>query len=239
MPDPLRSLPEDPPDWRDRLAVAASGVASSRFRLIVAVLVAAAAVVAVTVSLMRPPPPPAQLVLPAAVPAPAAGSDPSPASSPPLITVHAAGAVLRPGVYVVPEASRVADVITAAGGPSPDADLDQMNLAAKVADGDRVGVARKGDPAVAGVGPAGVSGTGPTASGAAASGATASNGPVDLNRANADQLDALPGVGPATAAAIVSYRASHGRFRSVGELLEVRGIGPAKLDVLRPLVKVQ
>jgi competence protein ComEA len=77
----------------------------------------------------------------------------------------------------------------------------------------------------------------PAAGGAGAPAGTAA-GPVDLNTATAEQLEALPGVGPATSKAILAYRASHGRFRSVTELLEVPGIGPAKLEALRPLVKV-
>jgi len=138
------------------------------------------------------------------------------------IVVHAAGAVARPGVYKVPGGSRVNDVVTAAGGPAVDADLDQLDLAAKVSDGDRVYVPRRGEsvPAVAG-GPAGTT------------------GPLDLNRATVEQLDGLPGVGPATAQAIVDWRTKHGRFRSVQDLLDVPGIGPAKLDRIRSLVIVR
>ena len=124
----------------------------------------------------------------------------------------------------------MADVVEAAGGPSPDADLDQLNLAAKVGDGDRVYVPRRGEALPA---QASTPGAGPVAAGG-----PAGAGPVDLNTATAEQLEALPGVGPATAAAILDYRREHGRFRSVDELLDVRGIGEAKLAALRPKVRV-
>ena len=131
----------------------------------------------------------------------------------------------RPGVYRVRPGGRVVDVVDAAGGPGPDADLDQVNLAARVADGDRVYVPRRGEAPPAGAGAGGPGGS-PAA------------GPVDLNTATLEQLDALPGVGPATAQAILDHRAEHGRFAAVDELLEVRGIGDAKLAALRSKVKV-
>ena len=142
------------------------------------------------------------------------------------IYVHVAGAVLRPGLYRLGGDARVADAIDAAGGPAPEADLDAVNLAARVADGERTYISRHGE-----VPPALVS--------ASAGSAGASQGPIDLNAATAEQLDALPGVGPATAEAIVAYRSEKGRFRSVEELLEVRGIGEAKLASIRPKVTVR
>ena len=144
-----------------------------------------------------------------------------------VIVVDAEGAVARPGVYEVKPGARVNDVIAAAGGPTADADLNRVNRAAKVPDGDRVYVLRKGEAADAGMASPGGSATGPTQPAI-----------IDLNTATVAQLDALPGVGPATAQAIVDYRTQHGRFRSVDELLEVRGIGEAKLAQLRPHVRV-
>jgi competence protein ComEA len=140
--------------------------------------------------------------------------------------VAAAGAVVSPGLYKLSAGSRVADVLNAAGGPTPDADVDQLNLAMKVSDGDRVYVPRKGEtpPPAAGV-----------VGGATGSAADA---PVNLNTATLEQLDGLPGVGPATAQAILDYRKQHGRFRSVQDLLQVGGIGPSKLEKLRQRVKV-
>ena len=175
---------------------------------------------------------------PAASPSP---TGPDPPGSPPsaaTVTVHAAGAVVSPGIYTVPPSARVADVITAAGGSLPEADLDRVNLAERVADGERVYVPRRGEPDPAG---GGASGTGASLAGTgAASGGTGPTAaaPLDLNTATADQLDTLPGVGPATAQAIITYRTRHGRFRSVTELLEVPGIGPAKLEAVRALVRV-
>jgi len=155
-----------------------------------------------------------------------------------LTTVHAAGAVASPGVYALPAGARVADLLLAAGGALPDADLDRLNLAAKVGDGERVYVLRRGESPEAGAAAAPSAGGGGAAGTGTAVGAGAPASPIDLNTATADQLDTLPGVGPATAQAIITYRTRHGRFRSVNELLEVPGIGPAKLEAVRSLVKV-
>ena len=162
------------------------------------------------------------------------GAGGPPGSSPPGIFVHAAGAVAAPGVHRVASDARVADLIVAAGGLAADADPDRINLAAPVRDGERVYVPRRGEPAV----PEVVAGQpdGPDDGGSGAPTTTAA--PVDLNRADADELDALPGVGPATAAAIITHRTEHGPFASVDELQEVAGIGPAKLARLRDLVRV-
>jgi len=143
-------------------------------------------------------------------------------------------------VYRLAADARVDDLVRAAGGLTPDADPDRVNLAAPVADGDRVWVPRRGEtevpPVIAGSGSS-TSGGGP-GPGKASPGVEATPEVVDLNTATADQLDTLPGVGPATAQAILSYRDEHGRFGSVDELEEVRGIGEAKLEQLRPLVRV-
>jgi competence protein ComEA len=159
---------------------------------------------------------------------------PAVSAAPAVIVVHAAGAVVRPGLHELPAGARVADLLDAAGGPSPDADPDRLNLAAPLADGQRLYVPRVGETAPAVVGPDG--------SGAGGSGSSDPGGgpaaPVDLNVATVDQLDELPGVGPATATAIVEHRSRNGAFTSVDDLLDVRGIGPAKLEALRDLVTV-
>ncbi len=125
----------------------------------------------------------------------------------------------------------MADAVIAAGGTAAEADVEQINLAARLSDGERIYVPKKGEapPALA---------ASPAPAGGATKAGGAPAGPVDLNTATAEQLEALPGVGPATSKAILAYRSSHGRFRSVTELLEVPGIGPTKLEALRPLVKV-
>ena len=153
------------------------------------------------------------------------------------VFVHVAGAVSSPGVVELPSGSRVVDAVRAAGGLRPDADPDRVNLAAELVDGQRIVIPALGQEVPAEVVPTGSSpaGGGPSSSGGGTGGAS---GPVDLNTATAEQLDSLPGVGPATAAAILSHREQHGPFRSVEDLIEVRGIGEAKLDGLRDLVTV-
>ncbi|MGQ0521271.1 MAG: helix-hairpin-helix domain-containing protein [Actinomycetota bacterium] len=223
-------MPDTPASWRERLA--ALPAPSSPPRLVAAGLAAAGVAVALAVAVVavRGAPPTPEMTLPMAAgaggpstteaaggAAPATGAGAGTAAT----YVHVAGAVARPGVYRVRSGGRVTDVVDAAGGPAPDADVDQLNLAAKVADGERVYVPRRGETVPA-----------------AGAGAGAPAGPLDLNTATTDQLDALPGVGPATAQAIVDWRTEHGRFTRVQDLLEVRGIGEAKLAALRSRVRV-
>ncbi|WP_436792709.1 helix-hairpin-helix domain-containing protein [Actinospongicola halichondriae] len=137
------------------------------------------------------------------------------------VVVHVAGAVVAPGVQRLPAGSRVIDAVDAAGGLLPDADAGRVNLAAELADGTQVYVPAVGEAAP----PIGAGGTD-------------SSGPIDLNIADATALETLPGVGPATAAAILDHRERNGPFVSVDGLLEVRGIGEAKLAQLRDLVRV-
>lgn len=142
------------------------------------------------------------------------------------IMVHVAGHVYSPGVYALDAGQRIVDAIRAAGGAEPIADLNSVNLALLVSDGDQVYVPAVGEvhhaPAVGRIGTAsaGESGT----------------FPVNINSATAADLDALPGVGPSTAAAIVSFRDQFGPFASTSDLLEVPGIGPAKFEAIKSLV---
>lgn len=156
-------------------------------------------------------------------------------AAPISIVVHVAGAVVVPGVYSVAANARVVDAVEAAGGTTADARPDAINLAAPLHDGDRVYLPTVAEaPAV----PAGVSAAPAGAKTAGGAAPSDSEAPLDLNTATAEQLDVLPGVGPSTAAAIISHREANGPFSSVDGLDEVRGIGPAKLESLRPLVTV-
>ena len=151
------------------------------------------------------------------------------AAAPTRVVVDVVGAVRRPGLYRLAQGARVADAVARAGGSTRKADLSLVNLAALVSDGEQVVVPRRG----AGVTAAGGAGGGV----AGASGASGiPMGPVHLNGATVEQLDALPGIGPVTAQKIVDYRQKHGAFTSVDELDAVSGIGPARLDQLRDLV---
>jgi competence protein ComEA len=140
------------------------------------------------------------------------------------VVVHVAGAVRAPGVYRMRSGARVDDAVRKAGGPLPRADLTQVNLAAKVEDGRQILVPRRVAAAAAPTG------------GAATT--TQPGIPLNLNTATLEQLDTLPGVGPATAQKIIDYREQHGGFGSVEELGEVPGIGDVRLASLRDQVRV-
>jgi competence protein ComEA len=152
------------------------------------------------------------------------------------IVVDVVGAVRAPGVVSLRGDARVVDAIRAAGGPSAGADLVRLNLAAKVADGARVAVPRLGEPPPA-VDPSAVTG-GATPGDATARASGAAAGPINVNTATADELEALPGIGPTLAAAIVQERDRNGPFRSVDELTRVPGIGEGRLAQLHDLVTV-
>lgn len=179
------------------------------------------------------PPPTGDAPSPSTVPAVSTGS-----TEPGWIVVHVAGAVVDPGVYELPLGARVGEAIGSAGGASVDADLDVVNLAQVVADGQRLFV-----PVAGSVDHSTMPVLTPPAGGGAGSLATATDAstpaaPVDLNRASAAELERLPGVGPATAAAIVDDRTRNGPFVTVDDLERVPGVGPAKLAALRELVTV-
>jgi competence protein ComEA len=151
--------------------------------------------------------------------------------------LHVAGAVARPGIVELAPGSRINDAIAAAGGGSPTADLDRLNLAAVVVDGQKVYVPRQGEPLPADSAGAPLG----EASGGAGAGEAASpalSGKTNLNSAGLEELGALPKVGPVLAQRIVDWRKEHGPFNSIEELDAVDGVGPKMLETLLPLVSV-
>jgi competence protein ComEA len=149
--------------------------------------------------------------------APDDNSSMAPASA--VIYVHILGQVVRPGLYELPDGARAVDAVAAAGGFTEQADAAGLNLARFVSDGEQIVVPAIGEATTAAPGVSG-------------------DGRVNLNTADAATLDMLPGVGPATAEKILAWREEHGRFESVEDLLDVGGIGEAKLDAIRDLVTV-
>jgi competence protein ComEA len=146
----------------------------------------------------------------------------APASAGKPVVVDVVGAVRSPGLYRLTEGARVADALARAGGTTPKAQLELVNLAAPISDGEQIVVPRRGAPAPAAAGTGSANGV--------------PSGPVHLNTATLEQLDALPGVGPVTAQKILDYRQEHGAFGSVDELDAIPGIGQARLEQLRDLV---
>jgi competence protein ComEA len=159
----------------------------------------------------------AATVTTSSTPAPAGSGLPSAG-----VYVHVAGAVRTAGLYRLEVGDRVADAIARAGGFADDAARDGVNLARTVTDGEQILVP--------------VMGAEPTA--AAASGGTTGSGPLDLNTATREQLDALPRIGPALADRILAWREENGRFTSIDDLGSVPGIGDKMLASLRDLVRV-
>jgi len=159
---------------------------------------------------------------------------------PPPLVVSVIGLVNTPSLVTLPSGARVADALDAAGGALDSADVVGLNMARRLADGEQIVVgvgAPPGRPVEMGssiLSDPGVSSTGPSS----AENPSGSKMLIDLNSATADEFDGLPGVGPVTAAAILTWREANGRFRSVDQLGAVDGIGPARLDKLRDHVRV-
>jgi competence protein ComEA len=260
--------PEPPRSWRDQVSAFAESLDLSPRRLVVGlVAVAVAALLAWRLLAPADPAPELELPYASAssgaaegaggeaaggpsssagaagssIPGSTAGATPAASGStvPTEVVVHVAGAVRSPGVQHLPGGARVVDAVDAAGGANPDADLARINLAAPLQDGQQIYVPRVGEtPPTPVGGSGGTSSSVSGGSGSSSSTGSATGQPVNINTASADELDTLPGVGPTTAEAIIAYREQNGPFTSVDQLLDVRGIGDAKLEQLRNLVTI-
>jgi competence protein ComEA len=192
---------------------------------------------------VRVPPPPPEASIPFATTSVASNTGATSAlPTAANIMVYVSGEVVKPGVYVLTSAARVIDALLAAGGATNQADLVVVNLAAPLVDAAQVFIPRIGTtPRVTLPRPhAGINlpTSGTSAGAGAGGGATSAAGIVDINIATLSDLDALPGVGPSTAQAIIDYRVANGPYASIEGLLNVRGIGPSKLAAMRARVRV-
>lgn len=138
-----------------------------------------------------------------------------PSTTPGLITVYVSGAVTAPGVYTLPHDSRVEAAINASGGFLPGAEREKINQAAILEDGQQIDVPGLVDTS------------------------HISAGRINLNSASAEELDALPGIGPTTAQSIIDYRDENGPFEFIQDLLKVPGIGPATFDKIKDLISIE
>ncbi len=215
--------PVTPRDWRDRFDAVCDVLGVSPMSAALAAAVAVLAVGFVVFLAIRPDATPVEASLPLTRPAEAVTTTTDPV--PDEIVVHVAGSVSAPGVHRLPPDSRVIDAVDAAGGTTPQADLARLNLAAPVEDGQQVYVVA-------------IDETAPTPLGGSPTGTDQAERLVDINQASASELEALPGIGPALAAAIVGHRDEHGPFVAVESLLDVSGIGEAKLAGLREFATV-
>ncbi|OBI50928.1 ComEA family DNA-binding protein [Mycobacterium sp. E796] len=249
--DPNSLLPRWLPDAAENRGwVAKMRADPGRAGAIALAVVAALAVLVTVFTLVRDRPAPvtsAKLppVEKAATASPRSSASPGagqPAASDRPVVVSVVGLVRTPGLVTLAPGARIAEALQAAGGPVNGADTIGLNMARPVGDGEQIVVGLApvagqrtalGSSVSAGTSPAAgtpgpVSGTVKPKAGEA----------LDLNTATQEQLDALPGVGPVTAAAIVAWRQANGKFTSVDQLADVDGIGPARLEKLRPLVRV-
>lgn len=242
-----RWLPDATPDqgWLARLRAD-----PGRAGAIALAVVAALAVLITIFTLMRDQPapvmsaklPPVQKASTAGPASPGSPAVATPAGPDRPVVVSVVGLVHKPGLVTLAPGARIADALQAAGGAMDGADTIGLNMARPLTDGEQIVVGLApvpGKPAALGSSVAAGAAPAPAAPAPASGSARPKpGGALDLNTATVEQLDALPGVGPVTAAAIVAWRQSNGKFTSVDQLADVDGIGPARLDKLRALVRV-
>lgn len=152
-----------------------------------------------------------------------------PPPTPAPLKVHIAGAVQHPGVVELPPDSRVEDAIQAAGGLTETADITTLNLAAQVQDGEKITIPSQTATA-----------TGlPTSVQATSTPAEPTTAKININTATQQELETLPGIGPAIAARIIAYRQEHGPFQRIEQIMDVQGIGPATFDKIKTYIAVE
>jgi competence protein ComEA len=211
--NPARLLFEVMVQWRQRSQEAR--MSKRRIAQVVFLfLVGIVAFVVIYVILKRPEPasPPLVITL-----------QPRPTDEPATINVYVSGAVRKPDVYALPLNSIVKDAVTAAGGATADADLDRINLAARLADQMQVYVPRQGETA-----PPPPNGSSPDSS----------TEKININTASAEELDKLSGIGPAIAKAIIDYRTKNGSFKKIEDINNVKGIGDALFEKIKDQITV-
>lgn len=157
-----------------------------------------------------------------------------PPADPPPVIVHVAGAVAAPGVYSLPAGSRVQEAVQAAGGSLPGAQLDNLNLAALLEDGQRLWV-----PSIAPTPETETSGGERSQTIELPAATPSTQNPLNINTASAAELESLPKIGPVIAQAIVDYRLANGPFTAIEEIVEVKGIGPAIFEAIQDLITVE
>jgi competence protein ComEA len=176
-----------------------------------------AVVVSLAVLFVRRPEPPRVVVQQPASTRPAASP-----LVPALLVVHLSGEVIAPGVYRLPVGARIDDALKAAGGPTLDGDINRLNLAARLADGQQIVVPKRLDPILSTIPDL----PSPTPA------------RVNLNMASVAELDRLPGIGPVTAQRIVAYREQHGPFTGVDQLRQANLVNAATFEKIKDLVSI-
>ena len=188
----------------------------TRYRWLLFLGIAALALTAV-ILIQRARPSPQPMILSTATPEPAVEVTPTPYT----LRVYVTGAVYHPDVYTLLQDSIVKDAVAAAGGATEDADLERINLALPVTEGQQVHVPRQGED------------TSPVEP---PSGQPATGGKVNLNTADSTALEMLPGIGPSLAQRIIDYRQAHGPFERIEDLMQVSGIGQATFEGMKDLI---